>query len=128
MTAALALAVLGYSGLLAVWAAAVAVLRRPRGGAHTAGMVLLELMLAAQAGLRGVDLLNGGAAPVEPGTHLGYLAASVVVLPLLLALARPTGPATRNDAAWYSAAVAVACVAVLIIEVRLLATGPPGPG
>lgn len=124
---ALALAVLGYAGLLAVWAAGAAVLRRPRGPAHSVGLAVLELMLLVQAVLRGVGMLDGGPAPVEPAVHLGYLGASVLLLPLLLALTRPAGHATRADAAWYSATVAVACVAVAVVDVRLMATGPPHP-
>lgn len=59
--------------------------------------------------------------------HAGYLVASVALLPLLLALARPGAAApTRAEWAWQSAVVAVACVAVMVVEVRLIATGTAG--
>lgn len=124
---ALGLTLLAYAGLLATWAAGAAVLRRPRGAAHSVGLAVLELGLVLQAAGRGYGLVTGTSVPADPAMHAGYLVASITLLPLLLGLARPGAAApTRAERAWQSAVVAVACVAVMVVEVRLIATGTAG--
>jgi hypothetical protein len=111
-----------YAGFLGVWALAASVLRRPRGRAHRSGLVLLELAAIVQVGLSTVGLL-GGHRPAELGTLLGYLVASIVVLPLVV------GSAAGEDGPWAGAIVGVGCVALAVVALRLKVTwAVGGPG
>jgi hypothetical protein len=104
-----------------------AVLRRPRGPAHVVGLVLLEFGLVVQAIIRAAGIAAGDQ-PARPTTHAGYLAASVVLLPLLLGIGRPSREEqNRSEAAWRSAVIATACLAVMVVVVRMIATGPARP-
>jgi hypothetical protein len=123
----LELVLLAYAALLALWALIAAILRRPRGPAHAVGLVLLELGLVVQAVMRALGVAAGDQ-PARPAAHVGYLAASVVLLPLLLGVLRPGGGgSSRSEDAWHSAVVATACVVVMIVVVRIVATGPARP-
>jgi hypothetical protein len=85
-----------------------------------AGLVVAELLLVAQAMLDAATLL-GGHRLAAPATHLGYLAVSVLLLPLLLARPRrdrPAGPPARAD----HLVAAVAAGVALVVSVRLHAT------
>jgi hypothetical protein len=93
----LALVLLAYAALLALWALVAAILRRPRGPAHAVGLVLLELGLVVQAVVRALGVAAGDQ-PARPAAHVGYLAASVVLLPLLLGILRPGGGGGRAGA------------------------------
>jgi hypothetical protein len=126
---ALTVFVLLYAALLAGWALVVAVMRRRPGPGLLGGLVLLELTLVAQAVLDGIGLAAGHRV-AEPATHLGYLVTSVVLLPLLLGLTRPPRRAgSRPVAAGLTAAViVVACAAVVVVDARLVATGPDATG
>ncbi len=65
---------------------------------------------------------------MEPATHIGYLVVSVLLLPLLLVLTRPPhdpeSHPTRAGAErrWDTALIAVACVALIVVDLRLAAT------
>ena len=71
----------------------------------------------------------------EPLVHLGYVAASVVTLPMLAALprgasaregGRPTDAATRGpERRWDGVIAALGCVAVAVVTVRMTSTGRP---
>lgn len=121
MIPALAVFVLLDAALLAGWALVVAVGGRAPGPGLIGGLVLLEVSLVAQAVLDGAGLVADRPA-AEPAVHLGYLVTSVTLLPGLLALTRPPGPRTRPDAtsAWV---IAVACMALAVVDARLIATG-----
>jgi len=65
--------------------------------------------------------MRSGAPLAEPAVHLGYLVTSVAVLPLLLAV---TGFRAGPSGSGVDAAVlAVGCVAVVVVELRLAVTG-----
>jgi hypothetical protein len=84
-----------------------------------AGLVAAQLLLVAQALLDGVTLLRGHR-PQDPATHLGYLAVSVVLLPLLGAIPRRR-PAEGPGRADHLVAAVAAGVA-LVVSVRLHTT------
>lgn len=64
---------------------------------------------------------GGGCAGRRAGGARGYLVASVALLPLLVAVTRAPGdrPRTVADAA----VLAVGCATLVIVELRLVATG-----
>lgn len=107
-----------YCGLVAVLALAAAA-GAPCVPALRAGLVVAELLLVGQAVADGASLL-GGHRPQHPATHLGYLATSVLVLPLLLGLPRrrPGGRAGRAD----HLVAAVAAGVAVVVSVRLHVT------
>jgi hypothetical protein len=85
-----------------------------------AGLVVAELLLVVQALAGAVSLLRGHR-PQDPATtHLGYLAVSVVLVPLLLGLPgrRPPDRPARAD----HLVAAVAAGAALVVSVRLHTT------
>jgi hypothetical protein len=84
-----------------------------------AGLVVAQLLLVLQALVDAATLVRGHRLQ-DPATHLGYLAVSVVLLPLLGGLPRrraAAGPARADHLA-----AAVAAVAALVVSVRLHAT------
>jgi hypothetical protein len=86
-----------YCGLVAALALLAAV-GIPCVPALRAGLVVAELLLVAQVLVDAVTLLRGHR-PRDPATHLGYLATSVLLLPLLLGLPRrrPAAGPARAD-------------------------------
>jgi hypothetical protein len=67
-----------------------------------------------------VARLLGGERPADPLVHLGYVAVSVVLLPLLL---RPTrGPVDSASERGRHAVVALACLVTAVVVVRQRAT------
>jgi hypothetical protein len=111
--------VTAYCALVAV-VALLAAAGVPCVPALRAGLVVAELLLVIQALAGAVSLLRGHR-PQDPATHLGHLAVSVVLLPLLLGLPgrrRPDGRPARSDhlVAFLAAGVA------LVVSVRLHVT------
>jgi hypothetical protein len=84
-----------------------------------AGLVVAELLLVVQALIDAATLLRGHRLH-DPATHLGYLATSVALLPLLGALPRPR-PAGGGGRAEHLVAAVAAGVA-LVVSVRLHVT------
>jgi hypothetical protein len=111
----LTLAIVLYGLALAGWAIAAAVSGRPRPHTHTASLVVLELALVGQAVLDLVTPANRHH-PAEPATHIGYLLASVVLLPAFAAYLY------GDRGRWASATLAVACVTLCVVSIRLQAT------
>jgi uncharacterized membrane protein HdeD (DUF308 family) len=104
--------VVGYAVLVAVLALVVAVRRqeRPRWLDQMAWM--LELLLVVRA-LAGLGPLVGDDHPDSTSTYVGYLIASVCVLPIAM-------KSVEGDrAAWSAAVVTVAALAIAVIAVRL---------
>jgi len=104
-----------YAGLLGGWAAARAVRGRGRHRLQTAGLAVLEAGLIGQA-LLGAAVILAGRRAAEPATHAGYLVASVLVLPVALS----AGAGLQG--VWQTAVTAIACLAVVVVALRLQAT------
>ena len=103
--------VVGYAALVAVLALVVAFRRgeRPRWLDQMTWMLELLLVVRALAGLTAFR----GDGPDSVSTYVGYLVASVCVLPIAM-------KSIEGDrAVWSSVVVAVAAVAVGVIAVRL---------
>jgi hypothetical protein len=107
--------VAGYAFLLAAWTAWRAATGRGVDGTQLAAAAFLEVVLIVQAAIEAVRLLGGGRA-AEPATHLGYLMASVVVLPLAVT------NTSRSRTRWDAAIVGVAALATAIVTLRLRVT------
>lgn len=107
--------VVGYAVLVAVLALVVAFRRRERPGWLDQMAWMLELLLVVRA-LAGIGPLVGDDRPDSTSTYVGYLLASVCVLPIAM-------KSIEGDrAVWSSAVVAVAAVAVGVIAVRMQQT------
>lgn len=117
MSPHLAVTIALYAAFLAAWAIGAALLGRPRGRTHGVALVALELAAVVQVTLDVAGLLAGHRPP-QPATHLGYLVASLVVLPIALSSA---GPA-EDDGPWGSAIAAVGCCAMAVVALRLRVT------
>jgi uncharacterized membrane protein HdeD (DUF308 family) len=104
--------VVGYAALVAVLAVVVAVrgAERPRWLDQMAWMLQLLLVVRALAGL---GPLLGDDHPDSTSTYVGYLFAAVCVLPIAIK------SVDGDRAAWSSAVLAVAAVAVGVVAVRL---------
>jgi len=120
VTAGLLVVVAGYLALVAAVAAG-AVLGVRCAAAVRTGVVVAQVLLVVQAVVDAVTLLRGHR-PADLPTHLGYLIASVALLPLLTA--RPAAAAEPPAALPRSAAAvaALACTATAVVVVRLHAT------
>ena len=76
---------------------------------------ILEVLLLVR-GMIAVGQIVGGNKPVELETHIGYLISSVAILPVVLATV-----ADDRDR-WTSGVIAVAVLAIIVIEIRLQVT------
>jgi uncharacterized membrane protein HdeD (DUF308 family) len=104
--------VVGYAVLVAALALVVAVRRDERPRWLDQMVWMLELLLVIR-GLAGLGPLFGAEAPASSSTYIGYLIASVCVLPIAM-------KSIEDDrAVWSSGVVAVAAVAIAVIGVRL---------
>jgi hypothetical protein len=123
---ALTLFVLLDSIMLAGWALARSARRLGLGTSCAGGLVLLELVLMLRAALELVPLLRApggfGRGYAEPAVHLGYLVASIVVLPLVLGVSRPAEDRAA-ERGWHGVVAAVGCLAIMALTVRMGATG-----
>ncbi|WP_372735984.1 hypothetical protein [Nocardioides sp.] len=76
---------------------------------------MLEVLVVIRA-LAGLAVLAGGSRPEEFSTHLGYLIASVCIVPIAL------GSVPDDRGPWSVGVIGVAAVAVLVISVRMMTT------
>lgn len=108
-------ALVGYSGLVGLVAAGCALRRvdRPR---FLDAMVLALEGLAVVRAMLGVGAMASGSHAIPGVTHLAYLVTAVAVLPLLL------GTLDEDRSHWSAAVIAVGCLAVLVVALRLQAT------
>lgn len=102
-----------YAGFLALWALGDAVRRREPNPYLLLGGALLEALLIGGAAVGATDL---GEEDQNAAVHGGYLAASVLLLPLGLLLARD------RDFRLAPAPLAVALIALAIVVLRAKAT------
>ena len=103
--------VVGYASLVVVLALVVAFRRRERPGWLDQMVWMLEALLVVRA-LAGLSAFSGDG-PDSTSTYVGYLLASVCVLPIAM-------QSVKDDrAVWSSGVVAVAALAVAVVGVRL---------
>jgi len=104
--------VVGYALLVAVLALVVALRRGERPSWLDQMVWMLEVLLVIRA-LAGLGAFSGDDPPDSTSTYVGYLIASVCVLPIAM-------QSIKDDrAVWSSAVVAVAALAVAVVGVRL---------
>lgn len=106
---------IGYAALVVLAAAYAAVRWQARPPWLDSMAWMLEFLLTVRA-LAGLGALVGGDQPVEFGTHLGYLVASVCVVPIALA------SITEDRGPWSLGVLGVAVLAVGVISLRMMAT------
>ena len=107
--------VIGYAVLVAVLALVSVVRRRERPPWLDSMAWMLEVLLVIRA-LAGLGALLGDGWPAEYSTHVGYLVASVCVLPIALrSLGDDRGP-------WSLGVVTVAAMAVAVVSWRMMTT------
>jgi hypothetical protein len=109
----LAVALLVLSGALAIFGIVTTLRNRPAERPHVLGTGLLEAVLVIQA-LIGAARVLGGHRLAETSTFMIYLAVSVCLLPMGLQFAR------AEPTRWGGLVVAVAAVAIGVVEIRLL--------
>ena len=107
--------VVGYAALVAVVAAYAAYRWRARPPWLDSMAWMLEALLALRA-VAGLGVLLSGTRPDAVSTHVGYLLASVCVMPLALRSVQD------DDGVWSLGVVGVAAVAVGVMSVRILVT------
>ena len=111
MSASLGLTIVLYALALAAIGAGVALSGRPRPPAFALAVGTLEIALIGQALLDVLALADGRAANVA--TNLGYLLTSLAVLPIC------AGSVRFDTGRWGTAALAVGCVLVVVVTLRL---------
>ena len=117
MTSGLATAVFVLSLGLGVWALAMAALDRLPPKQHLQALFLLQGVLVAQAIVALVRMGDWGG---SKGELTGYLAVSALLVPGGLVLA------VEERSRWGTLVLAVACLVVAVVEVRLLAVWATG--
>lgn len=111
----LTLVAIGYAALVTVAALGVTLARRERPPVLDNAVWILELLMAVRV-VAGVGTMLKGDRPDELAAHVGYLVASVCVLPIAMSsVIEDRGP-------WSSGVVAVAALAVAVVAVRLQMT------
>jgi hypothetical protein len=103
--------VVGYAVLVAVLALVVAMRKQERPGWLDQLAWMLEVLLVVRA-LAGLGAFSGDGPP-STSTYVGYLIASVCVLPIAMRSIE------GDRASWSSAVIVVAAVAVGVVAVRL---------
>ena len=115
MTAGFVVAVLVVAVALALWGAVASGLGRTPPRRLLQGLLALQLVLLAQAAVVVVRLAQGRHAQ-EAGAFFGYLIFSLLLLPGGLALS------VDEHSRYATAVLAVACLTVAVIELRMVAT------
>jgi hypothetical protein len=111
--------VLVLTAALALFGIVTTIRDAPTERPHALAVGITEAVLVVQAVI-GVVRVFGGARPTETSTFLIYLAVTLCVLPLGLQFAR------ADSGRWGGTVLAVASIAVLVAELRLLALWAPG--
>jgi hypothetical protein len=109
---ALATTIIVASLLLAGWALVTTLRDRPPTVAHLVGLGILELALIVQEAIA-IQRLVDGQRPRELAVFIGYLVASLIVLPLGGWLA------WMERTRWGSAIITVACLVIPALVLRL---------
>ncbi|MCW2843042.1 MAG: hypothetical protein JWN22_958 [Nocardioides sp.] len=111
----LTLVAIGYAGLVALAALGVTIARLERPPLLDNAVWILELLMAVRV-VAGIGTMLKGDRPDELAAHVGYLVASVCVLPIAMQ------SVADDRGSWSSAVVAVAALAVTVVAVRLQMT------
>ncbi|WIX79441.1 hypothetical protein QRX50_01075 [Amycolatopsis carbonis] len=115
-TLAFATTVVCVAGGLAVLGTGLA--GRYRRGKTLRALAVVELALIVQAVADVTGLLTGDR-PAELGTHLAYLATSLVLLPAA------TAWSANEDGRWAAVVIAVALLALAVVVIRAQTTWRP---
>jgi hypothetical protein len=115
MNAIVSLAIVVFLLALAVWGLALAVTRRPPDRTYVAALAVGEVELVIQAAVA-LIVIASGHRPPSMGEYLGYLLATVILVPY--AIVRARAPEANH---WDSAVGAAVTFAVAIAVLRLLA-------
>ncbi|MEV8609824.1 hypothetical protein AB0383_18165 [Amycolatopsis sp. NPDC051373] len=115
-TLAFATTVVCVAGGLAVLGAGLAGRDRPERALPALAVVELALVVQAIADVTG---LLAGDRPAEPGTHLAYLATSLLLLPVA------TAWAANEQGRWAALVIAVALLALAVVVIRAQTTWRP---
>jgi len=122
VNATLLAVVAGYLAVVAALAVAAALGVRCTAGVQ-AGMVVAQILLVVQAAVAAATLLRGHR-PADLPTHLGYLATSVALLPLLAPRPGGTGSPPWSRSSAMVAALACAVTAVVVVRLHVTWAGP----
>jgi hypothetical protein len=112
VTTALRLTVIAYAFGLATCCAAAALSGRRRSPTVTAAIGILQVAVILQATLDVVAVASGDR-PDSLSVHVAYLVASVLIIPIVVASMR------LDPQRWGSASLAVGCVTLAIVCLRL---------
>jgi hypothetical protein len=114
-----------YAGVLAMWTATYAMHGREPTLRHAAVALVLQAGLALHA-LGRLATLCGGAKPTDMAVAVGYLIASVLVLPLAAGSVTSLLDGRRSVSAsgWDAAALSIASAATAVVTSRIDATWP----
>jgi hypothetical protein len=115
MNAIVSLAIVVFLMALSVWGLALAVTRRTPDRTYIAAAVVGEIELLIQA-VVALIVIAGGHRPPSMGEYLGYLVATVVLVPYGIVRAR--SPQANH---WDAAVMAAVTFAVAVAVLRLLA-------
>jgi hypothetical protein len=99
-----------YAAGVAGWAGVTAVRGAELARGQLAALIALELGLLLQAAIALV-----GGEPRDPAVSFGYLAASVLILPAVV-------PSARSRSRWDAGVIALVCLALAVICLRLRST------
>ena len=115
MNAILSLAIVAFLFALTVWGVVLAVLRRAPDRTYVAAAIVGEVELVIQA-VAAIIVIAAGHRPPSMGEYLGYLAATVVLVPYGIVRAR--SPHANH---WDSGVLAAVTFADAVAVLRLLA-------
>lgn len=121
MSSSFSLAVVLYALGLAAVCAVIAVRGAARGPLLLPALAMVEIVVIIQAALD-LTRLARGAHPAELATHVGYLIASIVIVPVA------AGAIRLDEGPWGSAALAIGCLVVAVVSIRLHQTLGPHRG
>jgi cyanate permease len=107
--------VVGYAVLVALVAGFAAYRWRERPPWLDSMAWMLEALLALRA-VAGLGVLLSGERPDQVSTHVGYLIASVCIMPLAM------GSVRDDSGGWSLGVVGVAAVTVAVVSVRIVMT------
>jgi hypothetical protein len=119
VSGSLAATTTAYALGLAAWIALRALRGRDRSG-QAGALVVLQGALTLQALLVAARWLRGGGGPAEPLVFAGYLALSLLLLPLGWVVCH------EDPGPWSSVRLTVAALAVAVVTLRMRTTWGPG--